>query len=204
MKLEGIKDNYKKNGFELTLEAVLSFNDPELAYEFAKENNTDVRRLGKVVIDSKNAMYNFYYARDIEGADIKSHEDVVLEANNPHYSILFMAFIPNADIKKHSQIILKSKNPYLNYYCALLIAKRELDLSIKPHEKVVLQSKNPEWNFQFVTVPGANIVVHGNVIYKTGDKRWIDAFNDCFKDRYEEAKVKAKKRRAEKYDSSKL
>ena len=193
MKLEELKEKYRSSGMELTLEAVLSFNDPELAYEFAKENNCDPKVLGEIVIKSKDPKYNFYFSRDIAKADIKEHERVVLESNNPYFSILFCAFVPNANYKKHQQIILKSRNPYINYYMALLITKRDLDLNMKPHEKVVLQTKDPEWNFQFVTVPGANIIAHGNVIYKTGDKRWIDAFNDCFKERYEKAKVKVKK-----------
>lgn len=196
MRLEETSKIYKSNGLELTEDVVITINDSELAYEYAKaHNDANIKKLGAVVINNHNAKFNFYFARDIAGSDIKAHEKVVLESNNPYFSMLFATFVPSADIKKHEQIVLKSKDPYLNYYFAVMITKRKLDLDIRAHEKVVLRSKDPEWNFQFVTIPGANIIVHGNVIYKSGNTRWIDAFNDCFKERYEEAKVKIKRQR---------
>ena len=57
---------------------------------------------------SKNALYNYYFAKEIDGADIKLHEQAIIECGDPAYAIEFAENISGADINALGSVILKS------------------------------------------------------------------------------------------------
>ena len=51
--------------------------------------DADIEKHAQVVIDSKNAKYNYDCARNIEGVDVGAHEQAVIESENTKYCYFF-------------------------------------------------------------------------------------------------------------------
>ena len=68
----------------------------------------------KVVIESKNAMWNYYFALYIKRANIKAHEKVVLESKEPEWNYYFARDVKGADVMAHGRVIIESKDSRVN------------------------------------------------------------------------------------------
>lgn len=76
----------------------------------AKEiKNADVKRHGKVVIDSKDGVANCVFAQ-IEGADTFKHEQIVLDLKDESLSLMFVKSVKNCNIQAHKEIIMNGDN----------------------------------------------------------------------------------------------
>lgn len=141
-----LKSCKKEDIIEYYQDKVLSYNDAELAFWFAKimaDYNIDVKKFGKIIIDNKSLQQNYYFARYLNGADVKEHGKVILESKNLEYNYRFLATIPAADVKAHEKILFESNNSNYIYLYALLINEKTKDkYSTDKILRLLLESNN--------------------------------------------------------------
>ena len=151
---EDLKHMTTKNGlinatqdFALLEEIICEKCTPKQIYYIAKLGlkSTNINKLAQAIIKSKDPLYNYLFAKNIDKADIKAHEQVVIDSKDPEYNYYFASDIIGADIKAHGQVVIESKNPEYNYY----FARDVVGADIKAHGQVVFESKNPTFIFWF-------------------------------------------------------
>lgn len=117
---EDLKHMTTKNGlinatqdFALLEEIICEKCTPKQIYHIAKLGlkSTNINKLAQAIIKSKDPLYNYLFAKNIDKADIKAHEQVVIDSKDPEYNYYFASDIIGADIKAHGQVVFESKNP---------------------------------------------------------------------------------------------
>ena len=103
-----------------------------------------VKRYEDKILSLKNNELSYFFAKNIEGADVKAHGNVIIGSKDLEYNYYF-AVLPGADVKAHEQIIIDSKNLKFN----LDFAKNVEGADVKAHGKVIIDSKNLEYNYIF-------------------------------------------------------
>ena len=94
---------------------ILSLKNVVLSYFFAKNvDGADVIAHGKVIIESKDPAWNYFFASEIKGADIKAHEKAVIESKDPEWNCKFVNAVEGADIKAHGKVVIESKDSDFN------------------------------------------------------------------------------------------
>lgn len=85
-------------------EKILSLNNADLSYYFAKEiEGSNKQAHGQVVIKSKDPEYNFLFACYIDKYDVTDYYLTVLASGNKEYIELFRNLLPNSkNINKHT------------------------------------------------------------------------------------------------------
>ena len=63
------------------------------------------------IISLNNCVLSYFFATNIRGCDIVSHEKVVLESRDPEYNYLFALNVKGANIKAHENVVLNSGDP---------------------------------------------------------------------------------------------
>lgn len=106
---------------------------PEQIYKIAKLGlkSTNIQKLGQVIIDSKDPEWNFYFARDIKGADVLAHGQVVIASKDPELNYLFARDVKGADILAHAQILYE-ENQY--YFEQLIKELKKIGISFEYDE----------------------------------------------------------------------
>ena len=192
-------------------------SDPALPYglALASDNETDIKRYGRIVQKSKDPFYNTMFAINVVGADIKEHGRVVIKSGDPEANYQFAKRVLGSDIKKHESVVLDSKNPRVCFKFARdiegsdILAHEKVVLEsnspvdslnfvlrikgsdVKAHEQVVLEGKNLRINTEFAKkVPEADIMAHGRVIIDSGDEHFIQQFRTMLKKRMINARNK--------------
>lgn len=99
-------------------QVIIDSCDPEYNHKLAclvQECGLDISiiKIGEAVIKSKNCFYNYLFAYEIEGADVREHGRVVIESGNQYYNNLFATDIPGADIDAHMEAYLSGENQSL-------------------------------------------------------------------------------------------
>ena len=70
-------------------ELVISLNEAELCYEMASNIEwIDKEKMAEIVIASGDPYFNYYYAAEVEGADVKRHKEVILNSKHSDEYIL--------------------------------------------------------------------------------------------------------------------
>ena len=69
-----------------------------------------------MIIESKDPEWNYCFAKNVKGADVKDHEKVVLESKNPRLSYCFAKDIKDADVMAHGRVIVENKDSTFNYW----------------------------------------------------------------------------------------
>lgn len=104
-----------KFGDEETIEKfeqkILDLNNYKISYLFARDiKGADIKSHGHIVIDSNNIGFNYIFARDVEGADIKAHGQVIIDSKDTRFNELFARDIKGADVEGHNKVIMGNKN----------------------------------------------------------------------------------------------
>ena len=92
------------------------------AYLFAYLPGADIKKLGKIVIDSNDIELNYLFAKNFKEADIEEHEKVLLNAKNrvsmdaDQYCYLFAKNINGANIEEHAKVLSDNIGNYENDY----------------------------------------------------------------------------------------
>ena len=60
-----------------------------------------------MVIESKCALWNYFFVKDVEGADIKAHEKVIIESKDPELNYKFVRDVKGADVMAHGRVIVE-------------------------------------------------------------------------------------------------
>ncbi len=117
---------------------ILTSNDPKLLYETAKIKGVNTIELSKAIVDTKDAYYNFLFAKDVKEANIYMHEDVIVKSNNNLFKYYFAKDVFGSDKRKLGESVLTG-SPNINYHFAtdikdglylqhLEVVKRDKDL----------------------------------------------------------------------------
>ncbi len=148
--------------------------------------STNIKKLANAIIARKDPKYNYMFAKDIPGADIRAHAQAIIESKDSEYNYMFAKDIPGADIKAHAQAIIESKDPLYNYK----FAKDIPGADIKAHAQAIIESKDPLYNYMLAKdIPGADILAHAQVIQKfsrekVNSKLMLDEINSFLKSEY--------------------
>lgn len=182
-------------------ETFLLSRNPYLCYTMAKYLKcANIPALARVVIESKDAKWNYEFALNVEGAKKEEHAAAVIKSGNPEYNYYFARYVKGMNIWAHGLAVLKSKDPKYNF----LFARYVKDASIRAHEKAVLATKDatyalkfaaeikganikafeavilnyrkPKYCYEFAKIPGANVKAHEDIIAKCGDIDYIYKF----------------------------
>ena len=71
------------------------------------------------------------YKEAYRGINIKKNEKIVLESKDPHYCYWFVRDISRANIKALEEIVLESKDPYYCYWFARDVKKSNKEALFK-------------------------------------------------------------------------
>lgn len=104
-------------------QVAIDSNDLEWNLKFAQLKKTNTKVHAKVILDSKNPIYNYIFARNVNGADTKALEKVVLESKNPEWNIEFAREIKGADLFAHRKVVMNCENPEWQYEFNCFIEK---------------------------------------------------------------------------------
>ncbi len=114
-KRKTIKDNnvVPTQDFVLLEETICEECTAEQIYRIANLSlkSTNIKKLANAIIARKDLRYNYCFANDIPGADIRAHGRVIIESKDPEWNYVFARDIPGADVLAHGQVIIESKDP---------------------------------------------------------------------------------------------
>ena len=137
----------------------------------------------KVVIESKNAIRCRAFAL-LPGADIKKLGQVIIDSKDNESNIEFaLSHSKTADIRQHAAVIIKNKDPEYNYRFTTMVYEK-LDPEernnysdlIELHAKAVAKSKDPFYNYLFAELPGADINMHLQAVIDSKRKNKRDEY----------------------------
>lgn len=60
-------------------------------------------------------MWNYKFAKEVKGADVKAHEKAIIESKNLEWNYNFAKDVKGADVKAHGNVVIESKNLEWNY-----------------------------------------------------------------------------------------
>lgn len=92
------------------LKVVIDSDEAELNYKLALDDRfkDHINDFGVAVINSGNLWYNYLFALNIEGADVRRHGEVIIESGDLYYNYLFAMEVPGADVKRHYQVLVEN------------------------------------------------------------------------------------------------
>ena len=93
----------------------------------------DVRIYGDAILNSDAPKYNYYFARDVKGADIEKHQKVVENLGDIGTMCEFALKVPFANVESLQEKIVNSGHLFYNY----LLALESVGLDITPNMEVV-------------------------------------------------------------------
>lgn len=96
---------------------ILTSDDIKLIYDTAKIKGVNVLELGKKVIGSKDLDYNYYFARDIDGALVECHEDVIVNGNDDLIKYYFARDVKGSNKRRLGESVLNG-SPEINFFFA--------------------------------------------------------------------------------------
>lgn len=97
----------------------------KLCYQLAKILRWEdiVNDLQTVVLEDKNAILCYLFARDVEHANVKELQKVVVDSNEALWCCMFASFVKGAKIKPLQQIVIKSRDVEVCRYFANVVKK---------------------------------------------------------------------------------
>lgn len=97
-----------------------------------------ISRFESKIFDLKKPELYFWFAKNVKGIDIESHEQVVIDKRDPEWNYKFAKNVKGADVKAHGKAIINSCNPEWNYK----FARDIIGADVKAHEQVVFKYGN--------------------------------------------------------------
>lgn len=169
------------NGFNVkkNQDLIIQSKDSLSCYNFAKYvKNADVKSLEQVILNNKDHWYACAFAIDILGSNIQALEEIVLQAKDPHCCLKFAKNVVGANIKAHEEIIIASKNSYCCYYFAINSDDYNGfdDLNINALQQVLIENKSYKHIIAFARDNKANKQLLSEVILQSLDQYWIEEF----------------------------
>ena len=116
---------YKEDVMQDLQKVVLEGKDAVFCYVFARDvNNANIKELQKVVLEDKNAVLCYLFARDVNNANVKELQKVVVDSNDAFLCYMFARYIKGAEIKPLQQVVINSRNKELCEKFAQFIERR--------------------------------------------------------------------------------
>ena len=180
-----------KQDAEFLVDSAIATENPENLYQAAKKLQHDIKKLNLTssseetylfdgirrlslaisVLDSPYHMY--WFARNIEGADIKVLQEGIISSKDLEPVCLFARDIPGANIAVLQDIVLSSKKLCYVYW----FAKDVKGADISSLQKKVIDSQEAKYLYEFARyVRGADIKVLQQAIEKTGNPEYAYYF----------------------------
>ena len=102
---------------EIACEAVIESKNAEYIYKIAIVIDINIVKLEDAIIQTGNAKFIFYFARDVKGASIEKLEDAIIQIGNAEFMYDFSEFIEGANIPKLEDAIIQTGNAeWINRY----------------------------------------------------------------------------------------
>ncbi len=89
---------------------------PDVAYLFAKAMTKNIyidheyinfHELEKIVLEKGNGEMNYYYARDVYGANVPLHDEKILAEKSPVWSLQAYKYLHGANKTAHREIVME-------------------------------------------------------------------------------------------------
>ena len=139
---------------EIACEAVIESKNAEYIYKIAIVIDINIVKLEDAIIQTGNAKFIFYFARDVKGASIEKLEDAIIQIGNAEFMYDFSEFIEGANIPKLEDAIIQTGNAEFMFY----FAKSQKGANIEKLEDAIIQTGDAEWiNRYAMEIEGANI-----------------------------------------------
>lgn len=106
---------YDNNHFE---EKIIELGNLQVLLSFARymQDEIDLTRISNIMIDSGDAKYNYLFAKDVKGVDIKAHGQVVINSKDPKFCYTFARDIDIENYLIYEKVVMESKDPKWCYY----------------------------------------------------------------------------------------
>lgn len=106
------------------------------------------------IIETGDAYYIYFFARNVKGANISKLEDAIIEINDVRGMITFASIVAGANIERFTNIIIGMNNPEYIF----LFARDVNDADISKLEDAIIEINDAKWMIIFARyIPGANI-----------------------------------------------
>ena len=104
----GVSDRLIVSRFEFK---ILNLKNPKLSYWFALNiNGANVRAHGRVIINSRDPEWNYKFAKNVKESDINTHEQIIIKNGDPCYNYMFARYIEGSNVRAHEQVVFKYGN----------------------------------------------------------------------------------------------
>lgn len=123
----------------------------------------------------------YRYARDVEGADIKTFEKLLIEKGNASLRYIFARDVKGADVKALEEAVINrclQLKEYVRHVAQIYhFAKDVKGADIKRLSEAIAMTQRSEWIYQFARdIEGADIKVLEKGIIDAGELPWIYRF----------------------------
>lgn len=163
---------------------IINNKNPEECYKYALTHpNADIKKLGRVVIDSKNLQYNLMFMKNIKDCDFEEHLKVIIDSKDSetNYFASLLHLNPYY-IEQIRNILVNNKSVEYCYEFAHDINEiygTEEDIDVSDLELTVIESKDINYNYKFAkNVKGADIDFIQDVILKVATEKDIERVFD--------------------------
>lgn len=126
-RINNIYEARKKDVEEFFVDEIESIAKQLDKHMNSKELNLMTKYIQQIICkdhDFSKALYSYYFAKEVKGANIKAHEQNILKLNDPYASYLFAKDIASADLKAHGKVIKNSGCKKLMRKYRLLVLKK--------------------------------------------------------------------------------
>ena len=91
-----------------TEQEVLKLNNLDKSLDYCKNNkDANVKLHEDIIVNSKNALYAYYFALDIVGANIERLQEIVINSGNSCYIYNFAKYVENSNKEELFRTLLK-------------------------------------------------------------------------------------------------
>jgi len=110
---------FKKSKKEEIIMNRLELRTYELLEKIAKKesrrngDSNEFKNIENAIIETKNAEMNYYFAKNVMGANKPEHEKVVLEYGDPYINYLYVSEVDSSNAEAHRKIIESSNDKSL-------------------------------------------------------------------------------------------
>jgi hypothetical protein len=118
-----VEDGNDGEVFTLRLEGIqadiIETKNAAAASFFTLDTNFEPHKMQKVILESNDPKYLYFFAKFVPNADIKALQKALFDSSNKeklHYLCQFARFIPNANIRKIEALIVKMNEAHFAYF----------------------------------------------------------------------------------------
>lgn len=131
-------------GLDAFQKEIIEANDSAFAYFFAFEFDYKSYLMQKVILTGQNIKYVFFFAQNINNADIKTLQSIITLSDKIEFITKFACFVKGANKKLLQKHIIRSRNvKYIHMFM-----KHNKNVNIKIFKDIIIKSGKPRYLFE--------------------------------------------------------